>query len=105
LTTSPTNPFSKMKLLQQSFERDKANQGTSFAAAGQAFSGAYDSNKQYLSDNNLQNVDRLQRDYKSAKHGLDYSNTQSDDQYNSTTANAALQRLIQQLGIGQTNNG
>lgn len=40
-TFDPTNPFSKMALLQRAFEQGRKGDETNYAAQGQLFSGAY----------------------------------------------------------------
>lgn len=96
-----SNPFSKMKMLQQSFERGQANTATGFASQGQYFSGAYNSNKKFGEDNYKADQDSLHRAYDSSKHDLEYSNTQSDAAATSGKKNAALQKLLAYLGLPQ----
>lgn len=96
-----SNPFSKMKMLQQAFERDQGNTATSFASQGQFSSGAYASNKKLGETNYAADQDALHRAYDSSKHDLQYSNTQSDAVATSGKNQAALQRLLAMLGMAQ----
>lgn len=93
-----SNPFSKMKMLQQSYERDKSNQGTTFASQGQFFSGAYNSNKEFLRQGNLADQDALKREYSRAKHAYAYSNIRGDAAETAAGQSANAQRLFDNLG-------
>jgi hypothetical protein len=94
-----SNPFSKMVMLQEAYERNKANTDTGFASQGNYFSGAHDSNQALLTHGLAADKDSLAREYKSAKHGLDYSDQQANASYGTSTNAAALQKLRDLLGL------
>jgi hypothetical protein len=92
-----SDPFSKAKLMQESFQRNKAATGTTLAARGQLYSGsmqnAQDANQRSFNENQ----DALTKAYQAAKAALaqrktDVVNAAEDD--TNTAGSDALGRLL-----------
>lgn len=65
-----SNPFSRRQLLVENYARARKGAGTSMAAQGQLYSGAYQNQQNYLANRGLQDEDALKRDYQAQAQAL-----------------------------------
>lgn len=94
----PNNPFSKMALLQRSYEQEKSGTQNSYAAGGQLHSGAYGrmvNENQFQNDNNQQQLRNALQDL--LERGR-RSRAGAADDYAASTSGAATQALQMALG-------
>lgn len=99
LGADASNPYSRAKLLEQSYQQNQRGANTSYASQGQLYSGAYQNAKDYNARNYAVGQDRLQREYQGAKDQITKGSLDRYSQYGSL-AGADLQSLLKQLGLG-----
>lgn len=99
LGADASNPYSRAKLLEQSYQQNQRGTDSSYANAGQLYSGAYQSAKNYDARNYAIGQDRLQREYQGAKDQITKGSLDRYSQYGNL-AGADLQSLLKQLGLG-----
>lgn len=61
LAFDPTNPYSQAAILKRNYEESRRGSGTSLAARGQLYSGAYQTAQDYGNQQELQASDQLQK--------------------------------------------
>lgn len=66
----PSNPYSRAAVMQAAYDRNKAGSATSFAARGQLYSGANQTEQDFITKNNQQDRDALIRQFLSANNNI-----------------------------------
>lgn len=89
----PTNPFSKMALLQRSFEQTKNGDNTGFAANGQLFSGAYGRQREETQHGFDVNKDSLVKAFQDAINGSNQQRFAAEQAYGNGESDAGKDRL------------
>lgn len=97
-TFDPSDPFSKMSLLQQSYEQSKAGSTNSLAARGQLFSGALGHQRTIDHTNASGAFDTLMKSFQDIVNGANQSNTGAISNYGTGATGLGATRLNQQIG-------
>jgi hypothetical protein len=98
-TIDPNNPYSRAALLQRSYQDTQRGTGTSYAAAGQYNSGAYQRMQGRNAENFDVGVDQLKKAQGREKSGVLQTQVQN---YSANSANldpAKLESLLKALGF------
>lgn len=102
-----SNPFSRRQLLVENYARARRGAGTSMAARGQLYSGAYQNQQNYLATQGLQAEDALKREYQDAAQALIAKRGQVQTGYDEgvdaagwARLNAAAGELPEDPGVG-----
>lgn len=94
----PSDPFSKMSLLQRSYENTTRGTTNNYASSGQLYSGSLRNAQTNNSFNFEQGKDSLMKDFTDLLIGAVRGKRNAGSDYNSGVASAAGTRLNQQLG-------
>ena len=98
LAVDPSNPFSKMALLQRSYLQSQAGDMNSFAAMGQYTSGAYNRAKAETTHENNVQVDSYTKAFEDYLRGTLEGRTTAMNDYTGAVNSAAAERLRMLLG-------
>lgn len=98
LSVDPANPFSKMALLQRSYEQQKAGTMNSYAADGQINSGAYQRMKRENQFQNDAGNDELKKAFRRLLQGANQDRLAAADQYSASLGSAGSEALRLALG-------
>lgn len=89
-----SNPFNRANLLQQAYQRNRANTANTYAARGQLYAGSTQNAQSFDTQTFNQGLDALQRDYASKQQALTQAGLTA--QTDRTTAdNAAYVQALQ----------
>ena len=89
-----SNPFSKMSLLQRSYETSKRSTSNQYASMGQGFSGAFNAQQGENTRGYQQGYDALTKDFADILMGFTQDRANAQSSYTSGLADADLAKLL-----------
>lgn len=98
LTVNPQDPFSKMALLQKSYEGQKRGSLNSYAAQGQLYSGALHNKQTSDLSHNNQDKDALAKAFQDLLASIRQQRAGVTDSYNAGVGSAGAQAIQMALG-------
>lgn len=95
-----SNPFSKMSLLQRSYETSKRSTSNQYAAMGQGFSGAFGAQQRENTHGYQQDYNALTQQFADLLAGFTQDRVNAQSAYTSGVADADLAKLMRLLQGG-----